>query len=134
MARFLRQRPVAGVDCLLFLMRDKMKVSNVKVFLAGACALTFSAGMALADHMNVNIHNTTGYAIVHFYSTNSGADRWGHDILGDGYLPDGNYITMNFDNDYGHCLYDFRAEFEDGTVLQRGGVNVCEISDYYYEP
>ncbi|HQY44652.1 MAG TPA: hypothetical protein PK450_10795 [Paracoccaceae bacterium] len=110
-----------------------MKILKVLSFAPVVLGASLAASVALADHMNVNIHNTTGYAIIHFYSTNSGADRWGSDILRDGYLPNGNYITMNFDNNYGHCLYDFRAEFEDGTVLQRGGVNVCEISDYYYE-
>ena len=42
-------------------------------------------------------------------------------------------MTLNFDNVDGYCVFDFRAVFEDGSELQRGGVNVCEISDYYYQ-
>ncbi len=105
-----------------------------RALVALALVPTFAATAAMANHMKVDIHNTTGYSIVHFYSTNSGSSRWGHDILGDGYLPDGNYVTMNFDNAQGYCEFDFRAEFEDGSVLQRSNVNVCDITDYYYEP
>jgi hypothetical protein len=54
--------------------------------------------------------------------------------MGSSTLPSGRSMTMNFDNQYGYCLFDFRAIFEDGTELLRGNVNVCEVSDYYYQP
>jgi hypothetical protein len=43
-------------------------------------------------------------------------------------------MRLNFDNKYGYCEFDFRAIFEDGTEVTRGGVNVCEVSDYTYNP
>lgn len=42
-------------------------------------------------------------------------------------------MVLNFDNAKGYCLFDFKAVFEDGDVLERGGVNVCEITDFTYE-
>jgi hypothetical protein len=94
----------------------------------------FSALPAAADHMKVRIHNDTGLTLYRFYSTNSGSSKWGRDVMGSSTLPSGRSMTMNFDNQYGYCLFDFRAIFEDGTELLRGNVNVCEVSDYYYQP
>lgn len=93
-----------------------------------------SAVPALADHMKVRIHNDTGYTLYRFYSTNSGSSKWGRDVMGSSTLQSGRAMTLNFDNEYGYCLFDFRAIFEDGSELLRANVNVCEVSDYYYTP
>ncbi len=93
-----------------------------------------SAAPALADHMKVRIHNDTGLTLYRFFSTNSGSTRWGNDVMGSSTLASGRSMSLNFDNSYGYCLFDFRAIFEDGTELLRANVNVCELSDYYYTP
>jgi hypothetical protein len=54
--------------------------------------------------------------------------------MGDATLASGSSMKLNFDNADGYCEFDFRAEFEDGSVLQKAGVNVCEVGDYSYEP
>jgi hypothetical protein len=30
-------------------------------------------------------------------------------------------------------MFDFRAVFDDGDVLERGDVNICEIGTFTYE-
>ena len=97
-----------------------------------AILLAVSTPGAAATDRNVTIHNNTGVTIYRFYSTNSGAKRWGGDVMGSSTLPDGSAMNLNFDNKYGYCEFDFRAEFSDGSVLQKNNVNVCEIGDYYY--
>ena len=109
-----------------------MTISLTRSLLAAAIAL-IAAGPALADR-RVRIHNDTGLTLYRFYSTNSGATKWGHDAMGSSTLPSGSYMTMNFDNAKGYCLFDFRAIFEDGTELTRANVNVCEVGDYSYTP
>jgi hypothetical protein len=100
--------------------------------LGAAVLLAASTLSAAAIDRNVRIHNDTGVTIYRFYSTNSGATRWGRDVMGSSTLPDGSSMRLNFDNQYGYCEFDFRAEFSDGSVLQKNRVNVCEIGDYYY--
>ena len=56
----------------------------------------------------------------------------GSDVMGSSTLPTGSSMRLNFDNKFGYCEFDFRAEFSDGSALQKNGVNVCEIGDYYY--
>jgi len=99
---------------------------------AAAALLAASAVTAAATDRNVTIHNDTGVTIYRFYSTNSGASKWGSDVMGNSTLPDGSAMNLNFDNKYGYCEFDFRAEFSDGAVLEKDRVNVCEVGDYYY--
>ncbi len=110
-----------------------MKLTSTLRLALAAMVLAGSATVASATDYRVRIHNDTGYTLYKFYSTNSGAKKWGSDVLGNTTLANGAAVTLNFANDDGYCVFDFRAVFEDGTELQRGGVNVCEVSDYYYQ-
>ncbi len=100
--------------------------------LASLVLLVASALSAGAVDRNVNIHNNTGYAIYRFYSTNSGATKWGNDVMGSSTLPYGNFMRLNFDNKYNYCMFDFRIEFEDGTSYEERGVDVCTVGDFTF--
>ncbi|NJC41607.1 hypothetical protein GGQ87_001865 [Brevundimonas alba] len=80
----------------------------------------------------VLIINQTGVTMTHFYASNSGQDNWEEDILGSEVLPSGRSIRINIDDGTGACVYDFRARFVDGDVLNRYRINVCEITEYRY--
>lgn len=108
-----------------------MHISALRLPLA-AIALAASTLAAAAYDRHVTIHNNTGLTLYRFYSTNSGASKWGSDVMGSSTLPNGSSMRLNFDNAKGYCVFDFRAVFEDGTVLQRANVDVCDIGDYYY--
>ncbi len=103
----------------------------------GAAALLVigaAASPAIADNVNreVDIVNRTGVALVAFYGSNVVTGEWEEDILGLDTLEPGARVAINFDDGTGHCMFDFRAEFEDGDVLEAGRINVCEISEYVY--
>ncbi len=80
----------------------------------------------------VTIHNQTGWTMLRFYASDARADSWEEDILGRDTLDSGRNWTVNIDDGSGACVYDFRAEFTNGQVLERRGINVCQIADYYY--
>lgn len=106
------------------------------LFISTALAMTSAfASAARADSLNrwVTIENNTGFTIVRFYGSHRDMDTWGRDHLGNEVLPDGYSIDINFSRDgSGYCIYDFRAEFDDGDVLEKFGVNVCEIGTFTY--
>ena len=108
-----------------------MKLTGLRLS-AVLCLTLGSAISAAATDRNVTIHNDTGNTIYRFYSTNSGSSRWGSDVMGDSTLPAGSAMNLNFDNKFGYCNFDFHVEFEDGSVLEKQSVNVCEVGDYYY--
>ncbi len=96
----------------------------------------FTALIALpvaALDRQVTLVNNTGFTIVEFYGSNTGSGTWEEDILGPDVLPSGSSVVINFDDATGYCMFDFRAVFNDGDVLERGGVNVCEIGTFTYE-
>ena len=80
----------------------------------------------------VTIHNQTGWTMLRFYASDARSSSWEEDILGSDTLASGRSWTVNIDDGSGACVYDFRAEFTNGEVLTRSGINVCEIADYYY--
>ena len=101
--------------------------------LAGTAVALATALPAAALDRRVTIINNTGFTIVEFYGSNTGSNSWEEDILGQDVLPSGNSVVINFDDASGYCKFDFRAVFEDGDVLEKGGVNICEISTFTYE-
>ncbi len=108
-----------------------MLTSTLRLTLA-AVTLAASTLSAAAVDRHLRIHNDTGVTLYRFYSTNSGSKHWGNDVMGRSTLNSGASMRLNFDNPDGYCEFDFKAEFEDGTVLQRARVNVCTTGDYYY--
>jgi hypothetical protein len=104
----------------------------IRLALATALAIATALPAAALDR-RVRIINNTGFTIVEFYGSNTGSDTWEEDILGSDVLPSGSSVVINFDDATGYCMFDFRAVFDDGDVLERGGVNVCETETFTYE-
>lgn len=104
----------------------------VKAMALAAVLFSVAAPAAALDR-RVTIVNETGFTIVRFFGSNTGADTWEEDILGDDVLPTGEAVTINFDDATGYCKFDFKAIFEDGDELVKEGVNICEIGTFTYQ-
>ncbi len=101
--------------------------------LLAAAFLSASALPAAALDRRVNIVNNTGFSIVEFYGSNKDSKSWEEDIFGSDVLGPYSSVTINFDDGSGYCKFDFKAVFNDGDVLIRKNVNVCEIGTFTYE-
>jgi len=115
----------------------KLAFALVGVLALAACEDTpySSGGSTSSDGYNrvVNITNTTGVTMTHFYASNSGRSSWGPEQLGAStVLRSGQFVSINFDDGSGACSYDFRAKFADGDTLVRYNINVCSVSNYNY--
>jgi hypothetical protein len=106
-----------------------MKYRFAVLALAGALA---AASASHAEDRHVRIINETHHVMVSFYASNTAATTWEEDILGQDTLPPGQDVRINIDDGSGHCLYDFKAKFDDGTDTVKHNINVCEISSYRY--
>jgi hypothetical protein len=85
---------------------------------------------ALDRHMTVV--NETNFAIVQLYGSNVGTRNWSGNLLGDGGLPAGASVDIDFDDGSGYCMFDLRAVFEDGDEVVKERVNVCDENRFYY--
>ena len=100
------------------------------VLAAAVGAVWLVATPALAQNRDVTVTNATSTAMIEFYASNIGTNAWEEDILGVDVLEPGEAVLVTVDDGTGACMFDFRATFSDGTEATRGGVNVCEISDF----
>ncbi len=92
-------------------------------------------GMSSGDSRNrvVNINNSTGMTMTHFYASNTNMSSWGPEQLGPStVLQSGRTTRIDFDDGTGACIFDFKARFSNGQELKKFGVNVCVISNYNY--
>lgn len=110
-------------------MRPLKLVTGIAATLFLAIAL---AAPASALDRHVKIVNKTGYTIMEFYGSNTGSDSWEEDILGLDVISPNTTTTINFDDGSGYCMFDFKAVFDDGDVLIRKRVNICEVGSYTY--
>lgn len=84
------------------------------------------------QNRRVRIHNQTGWTIVSLYATDTARTDWRGDLLTPEVLATGDSAVIDVDNGSGACVYVVRAEFSNGERLERVGVNVCRIADYYF--
>ena len=106
---------------------------RVFIALTGAALGAALALPASALDRRVRIVNNTGYTMGEFYGSNKGSKSWEEDIFGSEVLGPYSSVMINFDDGTGYCQFDFKAVFNDGDVLVRKGVNVCEIGTFTYE-
>jgi hypothetical protein len=125
--RLVRQRRRASaVD------QEDLEMSFLRNATFAALMGTLLASPALALDRRVTIINETGFTMTNFYGSNTGSKSWEEDILGQDVLPSGSQVVVNFNDQSGYCMFDFRAVFEDGDELIREKVNVCETSTFTY--
>lgn len=99
---------------------------------AGAGTITRIAAIQSRDsnNRNVRVHNQTGLTIVTLQA--SSGSGWTGDLLGSGGLGAGRSVVVAIDDGTGACRYSLRARFDNGETLERGGINSCQIADYYF--
>ncbi len=73
----------------------------------------------------VDIVNGTGSNMTGFYAASSRLRGRGPDRLNGSVIDSGGYLTLNFDDGTAACIYDFRAEFSDGSEQRRDDIDVC---------
>ena len=77
---------------------------------------------------SVTVVNNSGATITQFFGSNSGQSSWEEDILGNGVLPAGSSVDINFNDGTGACSFDFKAVFADGSSVVESNVDVCRVS------
>jgi hypothetical protein len=105
---------------------------KVAPLVLAAVLFAVGASSVAALDRRVRINNYTSYDIIEFYASHRDATSWQEDILGRDILPAGSSVMINIDDGTGYCVFDFRAVFEDGEVLEKFGNNVCELAEFNY--
>ena len=94
-----------------------------------AAALILGASAAFAENRVVTFTNTTEFVVNEIYGSNTGADTWEEDVLGEDILQPGQGVDVNFDDGTGYCKFDFKVTFADGDEAVLADINVCEVGE-----
>ena len=105
---------------------------NTNITILSFCIFMAMTVTVNAQDRKVKIVNNTGYSITNFYGSNTGSDSWEEDILGKDILPPNGSVLINFDDNSGYCMFDFRAVFEDGEEVIEEKIDVCKIGTFTY--
>lgn len=89
-----------------------------------AAAATAPAGVA---EVKFNLENATSYTLTHLYLSPAASDDWDNDILGEQTVAAGETAEVSIDDGVESCMYDLRADFDDGDAIDVRGVDVCKI-------
>ena len=104
------------------------------VMVAAAIAVpmvSLLAQAALADKSDFWVRNNSHNTISELYLSASNLDAWDNNLLKSDTLASGDRFQVAFSDAADNtCLYDIRAVFADGQVVEDYQVNVCN-NDYY---
>lgn len=110
-------------------LRTTVKITAMAI----AAVLSIGVTSAFALDRHVVVENRTGFDIRELYASSVGSNSWEEDVLGRDVLVSGSSVRFNVDDGTGYCKYDFRAVFSDGDVVEKGGVNVCEVGTFTFQ-
>ena len=73
------------------------------------------------------IANATSHTLTHLYISPAAAKDWDQDILGNQVLSAGESGLVSIEDGVESCMYDFKADFDDGDSIEVGGVDICKL-------
>lgn len=105
----------------------------LKTLAVAAGLAAFAAAPALAEDLDFMLTNNTGVAMDAFHVSHTGTNSWEENLLAGGILDDGYEISVLIADGRTTCMYDIRAEFTDGDVVEDYGVDLCDLGGYTFE-
>lgn len=100
-----------------------------RLLAAAALSVTLLAPAAHAqtESINFTLTNNTEYVLTHLYISLPSTDEWEEDIFGADVLASGETFEISIDDGLDECVYDVRADFDDGDSIQIASVDFCEL-------
>ncbi|WP_417232140.1 hypothetical protein [Brevundimonas sp.] len=102
---------------------------NFKTMLAALAmtAILAPAAMAQTESVDFTLSNKTRHTMITLYLSVPSTNNWEEDILGNDVLEAGESMNVSIDDGLEACVYDIRADFDDGDSVQVRRVNFCEL-------
>ncbi|MFM6631264.1 MAG: hypothetical protein ACKPJP_12040 [Microcystis panniformis] len=114
------------------LLNSQHKIGIFLSCLATTTALNMP--IASANPLDFRLHNHTRYTIVRIQVSDSRNTNWGPNLIPGDNLRPGEDTNINFNGPVNWCLFDIKAVFSDGDYGEKYEVNLCQITDFYFNP
>ena len=86
-----------------------------------------STASAQTDAISFTLTNDTGQTLVSLYISLPSTDEWEEDIFGADVLEPGGALEISIDDGLPECVYDVRADFSDGSMIDLREVDFCAL-------
>ena len=96
-------------------------------------ALTLTVSSVLAETGSLTVHNKTKIAMTSLYISTVNSNNWGKNILNSNVLKGGESRLIQFNQKPEVCLYDIKAKFIHGQIVENYEVNLCDVSSYTFK-
>ena len=93
-------------------------------------ALVAVSTQVAAEDLVFSFNNSSSYDVIEFYASPTDVENWEDDILGEDILPAGDSTEITIADGREQCEYDFRIVVEDDIVVERSGIDLCELGEY----
>lgn len=101
--------------------------------LAGSIAM-FAAQDAMAYNKKITLRNHTAYNMTGFYASNVGQRNWTFNMLQGRVLAPGASVNADLDDGSNYCMYDLKANFENGSHAERYRFDACKEASWTVVP
>jgi hypothetical protein len=91
---------------------------------------TVAGSPASAFDRRIELTNNTRMAIVEIQIAQVGTGRWERDLLGNDILLPAQSVLVDIDDGKGHCRFDIKTIFDDGTTSVRRDIDVCAVERF----
>jgi hypothetical protein len=115
---------IKGINAMRMFLR--LAFAGMGVF-AGAAALAGDT-----ESISFTLKNESSAAVTKLYASPASKDDWEKEILGGQTLDPGESGKLTIDDGRKTCMYDLKAEFKDGSSLEKHNINFCELDSYTF--
>ena len=99
-----------------------------------AIAITLAAIMfapaVMAQDLPLEVVNDTSFDLDEVYASLSGSGQWGDNLLGAGFLPQGNRAAVTISDEGQNCVFDLRFVLSGGDAIEEKAVDICSAGSY----
>jgi len=103
------------------------------VLVAAAVAAAFAVTPAFAEDVVFTLDNQSSGAVNELYVSALDSNSWEEDILGQDVLESGQQATITISNADDTCEWDVRLVYDDGSVTDERGIDLCNLENGTYE-
>ncbi|WP_419911744.1 hypothetical protein [Hoeflea sp.] len=105
-----------------------------KIIFSGLLAVTLAlATGANAEDLTFKLVNESPSAMTAFHVSSENTNAWERNLLAGGILDVDYEVDVVIADGLSTCIYDIRAEFQDGEVLEDFGLDLCDMGSYVFE-
>ncbi|SDC93134.1 hypothetical protein [Ruegeria marina] len=103
-----------------------------KSLLLAGIIVTVSSLAAAAQDLEFLLVNESSADVTEFHISIAASNDWEENLIEGGYLAPGYELGIVIADGETTCVYDLRAVFSDGAVLEDYGLDLCEMGSYTF--